>query len=40
VDDLATRATTERAGGTSVLRLDLAKRRAERVAAGFAWEQF
>ncbi|MHB1312148.1 MAG: hypothetical protein ACYC3L_09040 [Gemmatimonadaceae bacterium] len=40
VDDLATRATTERAGGTSVLRLDLAKKRADRVAAGFAWEQF
>jgi hypothetical protein len=40
VDDLATRASTERAGGTSVLRLDLAKKRAERVAAGFAWEQF
>jgi hypothetical protein len=40
VDDLATRATTERAGGTSVLRVDPAKKRADRVAAGFAWEQF
>lgn len=39
VDDLATRATTERAGGTTVLRVDLAKKRAERVAGGFAWER-
>jgi hypothetical protein len=38
VDDLATRATTERAGGTTVLRVDLAKKRAERLAGGFAWE--
>jgi hypothetical protein len=40
VDDLATRATTERAGGTTVLRVDLAKKRAERLAGGFAWEVF
>lgn len=38
VDDLATRATMERAGGTTVLRVDIVKKRAERVAAGFAWE--
>lgn len=40
VDDLATRATTERAGGTTVLRVDLARKRAERLAGGFAWEVF
>ncbi len=40
VDDLATRATTERAGGTTVLRVDLAKKRADRLAGGFSWEQF
>jgi hypothetical protein len=40
VDDLAMRASTERAGGTSVLRVDLVKKRADRIAAGFAWEQF
>ncbi len=40
VDDLATRATTERAGGTTVLRVDLAKKRADRLASGFSWEQF
>lgn len=40
VDDLATRATTERAGGTTVLRVDLQKRRADRMAGGFAWEVF
>ena len=38
VDDLATRATTERAGGTTLLRVDVAKKRAERVAGGFVWE--
>ncbi len=40
VDDLATHATTERAGGTTVLRVDLARKRAERLAGGFAWEVF
>jgi hypothetical protein len=40
VDDLAARSTTERAGATTVLRIDVAKKRAERVAGGFAWEQF
>ena len=40
VDDLATRATTERAGGTTVLRVDLGNKRAERLAGGFAWEVF
>jgi hypothetical protein len=40
VDDLALRGTTQRAGGTAVLRLDLMKQRAERLAAGFAWEVF
>ena len=40
VDDLATRAMTERAGGTTVLRVDLARKRAERLAGGFAWEVF
>jgi hypothetical protein len=40
VDDLATRATTERAGGTTVLRIDPQKRRADRMAGGFAWEVF
>lgn len=39
VDDLATRGTMQRAGGTVVLRVDLAKRLAVREAAGFAWEQ-
>ncbi len=38
VDDLATRATTERAGATTVLVLDLKARRARRLTAGFAWE--
>ncbi|MBX9927891.1 MAG: hypothetical protein K2X99_03175 [Gemmatimonadaceae bacterium] len=37
--DLTTRATTERAGATTVLRLDLAKRRAQRWTQGFAWER-
>ncbi len=38
IDDLATRATTERAGGTSLLALDLKTRRLTRLVAGFAWE--
>jgi len=40
VDDLAVKGLTQRAGGTAVLRVDLAKKRAERLAAGFAWEVF
>ncbi|MBI2408708.1 MAG: hypothetical protein HYV19_10450 [Gemmatimonadetes bacterium] len=40
VDDLAARGTTQRAGGTALLRLDLNRRRAERLVAGFAWEMF
>lgn len=39
VDDVATRATTERAGATTLLRLDPVARRLVRTAAGFAWEQ-
>jgi hypothetical protein len=38
VDDLAVKGATHRAGGTAILRLDLAKKRAERLAAGFVWE--
>jgi hypothetical protein len=38
VDALGVRGTTQRAGGTAILRIDLAKRRADRLAAGFAWE--
>jgi hypothetical protein len=38
VDDLATRASTERAGATTVLRVDLKGRRATRLAAGFERE--
>jgi hypothetical protein len=38
VDDLAVKGITHRAGGTAILRLDLAKKRAERLAAGFVWE--
>jgi hypothetical protein len=40
VDDLAVKGITERAGGTAILRVDVAKKRAERLAAGFAWESF
>ncbi len=40
VDDLAVRGTAPRAGGTALLRVDLKQRRAERLAAGFAWEVF
>ncbi len=40
VDDLGVRGTTHRAGGTAILRLDLSKKRAERLAAGFVWETF
>lgn len=38
VDDLGVRGTTHRAGGMAILRVDLAKKRAERLAAGFVWE--
>jgi hypothetical protein len=40
VDDLAVKGTTHRAGGTAILRVDLEKKRAERLAAGFVWETF
>jgi hypothetical protein len=40
VDDLAVRGSTQRAGGTAILRVDLVKKRADRLAAGFAWETF
>jgi hypothetical protein len=39
VDDLATRATTERAGATTVLLLDVKGKRLVRFAQGFAWEE-
>ena len=39
VDDLATRATTERAGATTVLRLDLKGKKVTRFAQGFSWEE-
>jgi hypothetical protein len=38
IDDIATRATTERAGATTVLLLDLKAKRLTRLVAGFAWE--
>ncbi len=38
VDDVATVARTERAGGTTILRYDPTKRRLVRLAAGFVWE--
>ncbi len=38
IDDLATRATTERAGATTVLVLDLKAKKLTRLTAGFAWE--
>jgi hypothetical protein len=38
VDDLATRARRERGGGTSILRLDVAGKRLDRVTSGFVWE--
>jgi hypothetical protein len=40
VDDLAVKGATMRAGGTAILRVDLTKKRAARMAAGFAWEVF
>lgn len=40
IDELATRATTERAGAVTVLRLDVKAKKLERMAAGFAWEDF
>jgi hypothetical protein len=39
IDDLATRATTQRAGATTVLRLDLKAKRLSRLTSGFAWEE-
>ena len=40
VDDLAVKGATQRAGGTAILRVNLAQKRVERLAAGFAWEVF
>ena len=39
IDDLATRAATERAGATTILRFDPKAKKFERLAAGFAWEE-
>ena len=39
VDDVATRASTERAGGTTILRYAVKERRFERLAVGFTWER-
>lgn len=39
VDDIAARATTERAGATTILVLDLKASRLTRLTAGFAWEE-
>ena len=38
IDDLATKATMEHAGATTILALDLKARKASRLTAGFAWE--
>ena len=40
IDEIATRATTERAGAVTILKLDLKGKKLERMAAGFAWEDF
>lgn len=39
VDDVAMRGTRERAGGTSILRVDLKSKRLDRIVSGFAWEE-
>jgi hypothetical protein len=39
VDDLVTRASTQRAGGTTILVLDFRARRANRLSSGFVWEE-
>ena len=38
IDDIATRAVTERAGATTILRFDPKAKKFERLTAGFAWE--
>ena len=38
VDDLATRSLGEAMGGLSILRLDTARKRFDRLTAGFSWE--
>ena len=38
VDDLATRALGEAMGGLSIMRLDTARKRFDRLTAGFSWE--
>ena len=40
VDDVVVRSTTQRAGGTSVLAVDVKGRRATRLSVGFVWEDF
>ena len=39
IDDLATRAATERAGATTILKFDPKGKKFERLTAGFAWEE-
>lgn len=39
VDDFVTRALAQRAGGTTILMLDVKARRATRLSAGFVWEE-
>jgi hypothetical protein len=38
IDDLATRALGESMGGLSIMRLDTARKRLDRLTAGFSWE--
>lgn len=38
IDDLATRALGEAMGGLSIMRLDTARKRLDRLTAGFSWE--
>ena len=38
IDDIATRAATEHAGATTILRFDPKAKKFERLTAGFAWE--
>jgi hypothetical protein len=40
VDDVAAVGRRHRAGGTTILRFDVTRRRFARLAAGFAWEDF
>ena len=38
IDDVATRSLGDRSGGLSIMRLDTATKRLQRLASGFAWE--